>query len=306
MPATDAQVGLAPPLGPPPLPSLGRGKALPNECSNSSTKGQEDEDGSGSDSDGVDAIRNVSISVDGPVAKTSPGMLSGSGEANSKGNSKGQPAQAKPGHGNAHSSSNGKPSLSSLRSLLGVPPSGMQRTAQNTASSGGAGAGGSSGLLGVPPSTSSLSAPSGIGGASGAQIGGSTNRGTPGVPRSSASSASTPTGSGNVATLPSEIAPRRKKVVLGPGCSALDWARRKQGIAVEQQQRGRTPFSKITPTELKKHKQRDDAWSAFQGKVYDITPYLRFHPGGVDELMRVAGRDGTRLFSACGSERVSR
>lgn len=32
------------------------------------------------------------------------------------------------------------------------------------------------------------------------------------------------------------------------------------------------------------------------GKVYDMAPYLAFHPGGEDELMRVAGRDGTRLF----------
>jgi cytochrome b involved in lipid metabolism len=36
----------------------------------------------------------------------------------------------------------------------------------------------------------------------------------------------------------------------------------------------------------------------FNGKVYNITPYLPFHPGGEDELMRVAGRDGTKLFSA--------
>jgi len=47
---------------------------------------------------------------------------------------------------------------------------------------------------------------------------------------------------------------------------------------------------------LKKHNKREDAWTALQGRVYNITPYLPFHPGGVDELMRVAGRDGTRLF----------
>jgi hypothetical protein len=53
---------------------------------------------------------------------------------------------------------------------------------------------------------------------------------------------------------------------------------------------------RITPSILKQHNKRDDAWSAFNGKVYNITPYLPFHPGGEKELMRVAGRDGTKLF----------
>jgi cytochrome b involved in lipid metabolism len=47
---------------------------------------------------------------------------------------------------------------------------------------------------------------------------------------------------------------------------------------------------------LRLHNKPDDAWSAFNGKVYNITPYISFHPGGVKELMRVAGRDGTKLF----------
>jgi len=47
---------------------------------------------------------------------------------------------------------------------------------------------------------------------------------------------------------------------------------------------------------LRLHNKRDDAWAAFNGKVYNITPYLDFHPGGEKELMRVAGRDGTKLF----------
>lgn len=61
-------------------------------------------------------------------------------------------------------------------------------------------------------------------------------------------------------------------------------------------QGGITALRKIPLSELKQHKTEQDAWSAFNGKVYNITPYLRFHPGGVKELMRVAGRDGTRLF----------
>lgn len=40
-----------------------------------------------------------------------------------------------------------------------------------------------------------------------------------------------------------------------------------------------------------------DAWTVLGGKVYNITPYKDFHPGGVPELMKGAGRDGTRLFA---------
>lgn len=153
-----------------------------------------------------------------------------------------------------------KASPSSLRSLLGVPSSSNSRPSNSN-----------SGLLGVPPSTSARTAPAGIGGASGAHIGGSS-------------------ASATVKTLPSEIAPKRRKVILGPGCSALDWARLKSTIPSQG-------FRKIRPSELKLHNTKQSAWSAFNGKVYDLTPYLRFHPGGEDELMRVAGRDGTKLFS---------
>lgn len=32
-------------------------------------------------------------------------------------------------------------------------------------------------------------------------------------------------------------------------------------------------------------------------QVYNVTPYLRFHPGGVDYLMLGAGKDATALFN---------
>lgn len=32
------------------------------------------------------------------------------------------------------------------------------------------------------------------------------------------------------------------------------------------------------------------------GKVYNITPYMKFHPGGVDDLMKAAGIDCTIPF----------
>lgn len=42
-----------------------------------------------------------------------------------------------------------------------------------------------------------------------------------------------------------------------------------------------------------------DAWGTWQGRVYNLTPYRDFHPGGVGELMRGAGKVGTaeRLFN---------
>jgi len=38
------------------------------------------------------------------------------------------------------------------------------------------------------------------------------------------------------------------------------------------------------------------AWSVYAGKVYHISPYLKFHPGGEGQLMRAAGKDGEKLF----------
>lgn len=32
-------------------------------------------------------------------------------------------------------------------------------------------------------------------------------------------------------------------------------------------------------------------------KVYNVTPYLKFHPGGVDELMKGAGINATKIFN---------
>ncbi|KAF9509040.1 hypothetical protein BS47DRAFT_1302017, partial [Hydnum rufescens UP504] len=87
----------------------------------------------------------------------------------------------------------------------------------------------------------------------------------------------------------------RAKVALTPGHSPLDWARLKS--SGEDLRGGITELQRITPSELKEHNAPDDAWACFNGKVYNITPYLPFHPGGQKELMRAAGRDGSKLFA---------
>ncbi|EYC28852.1 hypothetical protein Y032_0007g3459 [Ancylostoma ceylanicum] len=49
--------------------------------------------------------------------------------------------------------------------------------------------------------------------------------------------------------------------------------------------------------ELMKHNTQDDCWILIFGQVYDVTSYLEFHPGGIPQLMRAAGTDGTDLFN---------
>ena len=102
-------------------------------------------------------------------------------------------------------------------------------------------------------------------------------------------------------TRPNPAIKKRQKVALAPGCSPLDWAKLKSSGKDLRGTGGATAgnfgYMRVTMDELKKHNKTGDAWSVFNGKVYNMSEYARFHPGGEKELMRVAGRDGTRLFS---------
>ncbi|KAK9893360.1 cytochrome b5 [Cystobasidium minutum MCA 4210] len=93
------------------------------------------------------------------------------------------------------------------------------------------------------------------------------------------------------------VKPRKQRfVALEPGYSPLDWARlNKEGDDYELRY-GYDKPQKFTLQEVSEHSTKNDAWSIFNGKVYNITPYLHYHPGGVGELMKCAGKDGTELF----------
>ncbi|KAI0749638.1 cytochrome b5-like heme/steroid binding domain-containing protein [Daedaleopsis nitida] len=114
--------------------------------------------------------------------------------------------------------------------------------------------------------------------------------GTSGVSSATTSSLLPPT----TTTKPPPKASKRAKVALAPGHGPLDWANLKKS---GQNLRGTDTLLRVTPSMLKEHRTRDDAWSSFNGKVYNLTAYLPYHPGGEKELMRVAGRDGSKLFA---------
>ncbi|KXN71561.1 cytochrome b5 [Conidiobolus coronatus NRRL 28638] len=96
-----------------------------------------------------------------------------------------------------------------------------------------------------------------------------------------------------MASGPNKTGKSRNKVALEPGYSQMDWVRL---TTSGKDLRGVTEFRLITLEELSQHKAQDDAWCAIDNKVYNITHYLKFHPGGVKQAMRGAGKDCTELF----------
>lgn len=53
---------------------------------------------------------------------------------------------------------------------------------------------------------------------------------------------------------------------------------------------------KIPMSEVQQHASIGDSWMVVKGRVFNITPYMDYHPGGKAELMKGVGRDATALF----------
>nr|KAJ3421844.1 hypothetical protein HK105_002091 [Polyrhizophydium stewartii] len=85
-----------------------------------------------------------------------------------------------------------------------------------------------------------------------------------------------------------------RKTPLSPGHSPLDWA--KLTTSGADLRGGITQLQRFTRDEVALHRKRDDMWMAYRGRVYNVTPYVPFHPGGFPQLMRGAGKDATELI----------
>ncbi|XP_059052754.1 cytochrome b5 reductase 4 isoform X2 [Achroia grisella] len=86
----------------------------------------------------------------------------------------------------------------------------------------------------------------------------------------------------------------RNKCALQPGHSLMDWIRLGNSGKDLTGVGGRV--RPVSLAELATHNTQNDAWLAIRGRVYNITHYLPYHPGGPEELMRGAGIDATQLF----------
>mmetsp|Transcript_3509 Transcript_3509/g.5334 ORF Transcript_3509/g.5334 Transcript_3509/m.5334 type:complete len:190 (-) Transcript_3509:491-1060(-) len=93
-------------------------------------------------------------------------------------------------------------------------------------------------------------------------------------------------------------APNTRSRLLGryrPGRSQLDWRTK---VESTKNLAGNGGISRnITMDEVRRHNTEADAWVVLKGKVYNITPYLAFHPGGREILANSAGKDVTSLFN---------
>jgi cytochrome b involved in lipid metabolism len=64
--------------------------------------------------------------------------------------------------------------------------------------------------------------------------------------------------------------------------------------------RGATPTSNssaLTMEQVKKNNTARSCWSVINGNVYNLTNWISSHPGGDDEIIRLCGIDGTKVFS---------
>jgi len=59
-----------------------------------------------------------------------------------------------------------------------------------------------------------------------------------------------------------------------------------------------------TMEEVAKHNTKQDCWIVIRGMVYDVTDFLKIHPGGSNIMISVAGEDATEYFEELHKEEV--
>ncbi len=52
-----------------------------------------------------------------------------------------------------------------------------------------------------------------------------------------------------------------------------------------------------TLSDVNLHDRQEDCWTVINDSVYDLTSFVSRHPGGVKNIIRLCGIDGTELFT---------
>ena len=83
-----------------------------------------------------------------------------------------------------------------------------------------------------------------------------------------------------------------KKSLFGLG----DWTRLVKSSKDLAQRKGHDLRRSISKEEVAQHKYEYDAWIILHNRVYNIGPYLPYHPGGLSILKPYLGKDATAAF----------
>ncbi|KAG2668702.1 hypothetical protein I3760_14G003900 [Carya illinoinensis] len=89
----------------------------------------------------------------------------------------------------------------------------------------------------------------------------------------------------------------RAKVPFEKGYSQMDWLKLTRTHPDLSGLNGQSNKRLISMNEVRQHREEGSMWTVLKGRVYNISPYMRFHPGGVDMLMKAVGKDCTSLFN---------
>ncbi|XP_057790117.1 cytochrome b5 domain-containing protein RLF-like isoform X1 [Salvia miltiorrhiza] len=89
----------------------------------------------------------------------------------------------------------------------------------------------------------------------------------------------------------------RTKVPFEKGYSQMDWLKLTRTHPDLAGLKGQSNKRLISLNEVKQHQSEGSMWTVLKGRVYNIAPYLKFHPGGLDILMKAVGKDCTSLFN---------
>ncbi|KAJ9174525.1 hypothetical protein P3X46_013161 [Hevea brasiliensis] len=89
----------------------------------------------------------------------------------------------------------------------------------------------------------------------------------------------------------------RAKVPFEKGYSQMDWLKLTRTHPDLAGLKGQSNKRLISMNEVKQHQSEGSMWTVLKGHVYNLSPYMKFHPGGVDMLMKAVGKDCTSLFN---------
>ncbi|KAI4333096.1 hypothetical protein L6164_017944 [Bauhinia variegata] len=89
----------------------------------------------------------------------------------------------------------------------------------------------------------------------------------------------------------------RAKVPFEKGYSPMDWLKLTRSHPDLAGLRGQSNRRLISMNEVKQHQTEGQMWTVLKGRVYNLYPYMKFHPGGDDMLMKGVGKDCTSLFN---------